>query len=165
MTVLMKVVKPQRLRQDAIRLEFLNALRKAGTQIKQDFEQTTATWKHKPKFEILISLAGGGPTLLVDTNDRVYGYVNRGTKPHPIRPKRAKALAFQSGYQAKTAPGVIGSGPGGPFGDTVFSKGVRHPGTKARKFDEAIKKKREKWFKGQMEQALKAGVAKSGHSL
>lgn len=43
-------------------------------------------------------------------------YVHEGTRPHLIRPKRAKALRFEVG------------------GRVVFAKLVRHPGTKARPF-------------------------------
>ncbi|MGW8357403.1 HK97 gp10 family phage protein [Streptomyces wedmorensis] len=42
--------------------------------------------------------------------------VNDGTKPHIIRPQRAKALKFKVG------------------GRTVFAKVVHHPGTRARPF-------------------------------
>lgn len=43
-------------------------------------------------------------------------YVHEGTRPHIIRPRVAKALAFTIG------------------GRQVFAKSVRHPGTKARPF-------------------------------
>lgn len=43
-------------------------------------------------------------------------YVHEGTRPHLIRPKRAKALRFNIG------------------GRTVFARLVRHPGTRARPF-------------------------------
>ncbi len=49
-------------------------------------------------------------------------YVNDGTRPHIIRPKRAQALRF-----------VIG-------GRVVFARVVHHPGTKARPFlDDALR--------------------------
>ena len=48
--------------------------------------------------------------------------VNDGTKPHIIRPKNAKALAFKIG------------------GRVVFAKVVHHPGTKAQPFlDRALR--------------------------
>lgn len=43
-------------------------------------------------------------------------FVLDGTRPHIIRPRRAKALRFQMG------------------GRTVFAKYVRHPGTRANNF-------------------------------
>jgi hypothetical protein len=44
------------------------------------------------------------------------GFVEFGTKPHEIRPKSAKVLRFSVG------------------GKTVYTKRVRHPGTKAQPF-------------------------------
>lgn len=44
------------------------------------------------------------------------GYVEYGTRPHVIKPRRASALRFVAG------------------GRTVFAKKVNHPGTKPRKF-------------------------------
>jgi hypothetical protein len=56
-------------------------------------------------------------------SDVVYApWVNDGTRPHIIRPKNAKVLAFKSG------------------GRTVFAKVVHHPGTRARPFlDRALR--------------------------
>lgn len=49
-------------------------------------------------------------------------FVNDGTRPHVIRPRRAQVLRFQIG------------------GRTVFAKVVNHPGTKARPFlDRALR--------------------------
>lgn len=50
------------------------------------------------------------------------GFVNDGTRPHTIRPRRAKALRF-----------VVG-------GQVVYARVVHHPGTRARPFlDRALR--------------------------
>ncbi len=114
MAILIKEIKPSRLKVDAMRLELLNAMRKVGTEVKKDYEKTTKTWKHKPKFEVSVSLKQPGPTLIVETDDEIYGYVDKGTKPHLIfagiytGKSNKKALAFPSKFGAKTRPGVIG---------------------------------------------------------
>lgn len=162
MAAVWKVIKPSRLKDDAMRLALLNGMRKVGTQIKQDFEKTTQTWDHKPKFETLVSLSGG-PTVLVDTNDEIYHYVSEGTKPHIIRPKRARSLAFPGVYNAKTTPGVLEARSGGSSGDMVYTKEVRHPGTQPRKFDELIAKKWQSKFKREMESIMKEVAQASGH--
>ena len=159
-----KIIKPSRLKEDALRLILLNEVRKVGTQIKADFEKTTATWDHKVVFEEQISLSGG-PQVEVYTTDKIYGYVDRGTRPHIIRPVKAKALRFQSGYKAKTMPGVIGSQGGGSFGDTVFSKGVQHPGNAPRNFSKEIEKAWTPKFKRAMEAAMSQAAKASGHAL
>lgn len=168
--ILTKTIKPSRLRDDALRLELLNAMRDVGRKVKKDFEATTKTWERKPEFEMLISLVGG-PTVLVGTDDEIYRYVNEGTKPHPIfagvytGKSDKKVLAFPSIFRPKTTPNVIGSGPGFKGGDTVFRPYVDHPGTKPRNFSKIIKKKWEKQYKRRMEQAMREAAKKSGHGL
>ena len=168
MPVLMKSIRPAKFRKKAFRLEFLNAARKAGTVVKSDFEKTTATWDHKPKFVVVVSIAKveGGVSTLVDTDDEIYFFVSKGTEEHVIEPKKpGGVLRFRSEYSPKTKPDVIGSFAGGPSGNFVFAKFVIHPGTKARRFDEVIAEKRRKWYKKQMEAAMKRGAMKSGHAI
>lgn len=173
MPLLIKQIKPQKLKVDAYRLEFLNAMRKAGKVIiKEDYGAITRTWKHKPKFVALISLTGPGPVLFVATDDEIYGYVDLGTKPHDIPKSGSTLLVFSSGYRAKSIPGRIGSSRGGGFGKKVFTvkrdkqgKPIKHPGTKPRNFEKVIKKKRTPWYKREMEKAMKAGNKKAGHSI
>jgi hypothetical protein len=151
----------------------LNAMRLAATQIKKDFRKTTETWKHQPKFEDEISLTGPGPILTVFTEDEIYGYVSGGTRPHEIwagiytGKSDKKQLSFVWGgkgsYKAKTKPGVIGSSKGGATGSLTHRAYVQHPGTEARKFEETIQKKRQKWFKREMEKAMKVAAQKSGY--
>ncbi len=171
--IVTKVIRPKPLKVDAIRLELLNEMRKVATQIKKDFQATTATWDHKPKFEQIISLIPKGPELMVATDDEIYAYVDKGTGLYG--PKHAKyripkqgtgLLAFPSGYVAKTVPNVIGSKAGGSYGDTIVVKGpIWHPGIKPRNFDKLIQKKWDKPFKRSMEAAMKRGAQKSGHGV
>ena len=164
-----KLIKPSTLKVDAIRLAFLNAIRKQATEIKKEFEKTTATWKTDVEFEQAISLKGPGPELLVFTDNEIYGYVNNGTEEHIIQPKRAKALAFQWGgkgsYTPKTTPRVIGSKRGGPSGPMVSRAWVLHPGSEGRHFDDEIEKKTRPQFKRAMEKAMSDARKKSGHAI
>ena len=166
MPLLLKLIKPKKLEIGAFRLELLNALRTTGKVIEEeDYGAITATWKHKPKIEVVISLTGPGPVLLIGTDDEIFGYVSEGTRPHKIKPKRpGGTLYFQRGYTAKTRANVIGSVPGGSVGPMQAAKAVKHPGTEARNFDKVIQKKREKWFKRKMEDAMKTAAKKSGWS-
>lgn len=112
--------------------------------INRDFNATTKSWSTEVVF--LVKLADRkGDTLegSVSTTSNVYKYVSLGTKPHVIKPKKAKVLHFQSKYKPKTRVNTIGSGSGGPSGDDVFSMGVQHPGTEARNFHLEIAKKRQ----------------------
>lgn len=117
-----------------------NALSSAALGVKADFGVTVQTWSHKPKFTITKKLG----ERVIKTTDEIYGYVDRGTRPHVIRAKRGGVLAFKGTYRAKSRPRSISSTSGGASGASVFAKAVRHPGTKARKFSETIA---EKWDK------------------
>lgn len=166
--LVIKQIKPSRLRIDAMRLQLLNDVRKVGTGIKADFEKTTATWKTQVKFEVQVSLAGG-PQAEVFTTNKIYGYVDKGTEPHVILPKRKKALSFVWGgpgsYRPKTRPGVIGSSGGGATGDRVAFKGVLHPGTKPRNFSKEIQKLWTPRFKRAMEASMSKVAKVSGHAM
>lgn len=153
-----KAIKPQRMRVDAIRLEVLNALRAEGRDVKKEYEKTTKTWRRKPNFEILVDVTAKDASVLVGTDDKIYGYVDFGTRPHLIRARNAPRLAFQTGFDPKTRPGVIGSGPGRRFGPTVHPVAVMHPGGKARKFSETIQKRRRKKFTRRMIKAIQSGA-------
>lgn len=109
-----------------------------AARVLHDYQMTTRTWSHRPKFVVRVKKDG----FTLRTDDAIFAYVDRGTRPHRIVPRRAKVLRFGVPSRAKTVPGIIGSGAGGVGDTTVFSRGVDHPGTKARRFSEAIQ---EKW--------------------
>ena len=163
-----KVIKPQRFKDAQFKREIEKAAKVAAKDMQKDFQLTTKTWKRKPKFEQIISVAPN-VEVLVGTDDEIYGYVNDGTRPHLIFPKRAKALSFQWGgkgsYRPKTKPRFIGSVPGGPTGPRVARPYVQHPGTKAREFDQTIQKKWTPRFKRLMEQAMSRAAKASGHGI
>jgi hypothetical protein len=111
-----------------------NALDETALAIKIDFDVTTQTWQERSKFVI----SKGAYFRDIYTSDSKYKFVNDGTRPHPIRPVRAQSLRFQEGYAAKTAPRIIASRQGGPFGQVVYREEVFHPGIQGRFFDEEI---------------------------
>ena len=165
-----KLIKPKALNKKGMRLALLNGIRKQGTAIKKEFEKTTATWKKPIKFEQITSLRGPGPELLVFTDNEIYGSVNAGTRPPPLVPRRATALAFQWGGTGsstpKTTPRVIGSTAGGPSGPMVVVGAVwDHPGTEGRHFDEEIEKLMQPRFKRAMVKAMSDARKKSGHAI
>jgi hypothetical protein len=168
--IVMKVIKPQRLKPQEMRLAMLNAVTKAGRDIQKDFKKTTETWEHKVKFEILISMGEGKLTVFVGTDDKIYRWVDEGTKgPYPIwagfwtGKSDKKVLAFPSEFEPKTTPRVIDSGPGFSGGDMVLTPYVEHPGIEAREFDETMEKDWEAPFKRRMEAAMREAARKSGH--
>jgi hypothetical protein len=171
--IVIKEIKPQRLKEDKLRLALLSGMKEAQDGMLKDFKKTTATWEHEVEFETAKSIAmAQSPTVHVITTDRIYGYVNNGTDPHPIFAgiftglSNKKALSFRSGkYRAKTRPRVIGSTPGGASGPKIARPYVQHPGTKARKFDEVIQKNWTPKFKRLMEKAMSRAAKASGHGI
>lgn len=169
----LKVIKPARINDKAFRGEINRAMRETLRTIREDFGKTTKTWKRAVDFEEheRLGTQEPSPMVRVDTDNEIYGYVNDGTRPHPIwagiytGKSDKKALAFPSVFSPKTTPGIIGSQAGSSGGATRFAPYVQHPGTEARKFDEAIKKEREPWFRRRMERAMRDAARASGHSL
>lgn len=141
--------------------EYLDAFekgaQKAAALVLSDLQATTKTWKHKPTFDVTITRDKGDYIIAAGTDDKIYGFVDAGTKAHIIRPKRSKYLRFQSGYRAKTRVGIIGSIEGGAFGNDVYTNTfVLHPGFPGRKFTITILKRRQKTA----EQEISQNVAK-----
>lgn len=132
------------------------AMRQQAEMVKADYERTVATWKHKPAFTI--TEMDDGTRYTVGTDDEVYQFVSKGTRPHVIMARNAKVLAFRSGYQAKTTPRVIGSGGGGGSGPNVFRQIVHHPGTEARDFERTIQYESQRTIANNIQKAIDAGV-------
>lgn len=132
---------------DKLAANMVNAERNTLEDIRQgiraDLARVTQTWQHQPVFFEQKQRAQAGNLssgeIRITTNDRIYRFVDEGTRPHIIRPKKpGGVLVFRGGYVAKTIPGYIVSRAGGATGDTVFARVVYHPGTKPRKFTQTI---------------------------
>ncbi len=131
-----------------------------------DLELAVATWDHKVKFEEEVNVTPDLVEIMVATDDEIFKFVDEGTKAHPIKPKRPGGkLRFQEGYRAKSTPGVQVSSVGGPFGEYVYSKGVQHPGTKARNFTGQLTLRWRIQTYRRLNLALQRAVVKSKHVL
>lgn len=154
--ILFKEIKPKRLQDKAMNAALKRELEAISKDILFDFEATTWSWKHKVKFQRLVSVGPNSTDILVGTDDEIYGYVDQGTKRHFVAPKVAPALAWRTGYQSKTVVGKMVAREGGSFGGFAFdAKGHYVSGIKARRFTKQIQKSWEKKFKSRMERAMK----------
>jgi len=173
--IVTKVIKPKRIKDKAMRFALMNRMRKVGRLLIKEVKKTPSTWDHEVKVEMRVALTGPGPVVVVDTDDEIYRYVNDGTKPHEIwagyytGKSDKKALVFPwagpGSYKAKTRPGVIGSGAGGPSGPLVAFPYVEHPGTEPRHFDKEIQRTFRPRFKREMEAAMREVRRVSGHAI
>lgn len=148
-------IKPRTTQQNLARVEaaIKEAFQQAAKELVEDFQKTTATWDHQPRPTLTISRQGVEARI----DDKVWGMLDKGTRPHTIRARRAKALAFASGYTAKTRPDSLFARSGGPSGGTVFAREVQHPGTKPRRWSIRLKSKwKQKW-----PSMVNAGVARA----
>lgn len=163
--LLVKEIKPGKFNQSAIFKALEDEAKNIANDIELEYTLATATWKTQIKFEKLIQVGPSAIEVFVGTDNEIFRYVDKGTKPHKIYPKHAKALAFPSMFTPKSTPGVLVSGPGYSGGPTVFSQGVNHPGTKARKISQQIAKMYRAKFKRRMEAAIKNGAKNSGYAM
>jgi hypothetical protein len=128
-----------------------NALTASAKAIKVDLALPAATWSHKPKITISTP---SQYTREIAVEDEVYAMLDEGTKAHQIKPRRGKVLAFLTPFRPKTIPNQLRSNKGSKGNVTVFSKGVRHPGTKARNWLQVAKKKWDKEFPTTLQRAI-----------
>ena len=129
-----------------------------GDIVEKAFAETVSTWDKKPTFYKKTEEGAKGIVLSVYTDNTIYGYVSRGTKPHNIpKTPRNKVLRFQTGFVAKTVPGVLRARSGGASGEWRFvnvkNKTIRHPGIKKpRNFPMRVKKVTSRYVKMKFQQ-------------
>lgn len=143
--------RQQLMTAQAARREMQQTLEQHAKTIKQEFEGFVSDWSkdNRPSFTIEKHVSDREIRVVVRPYQnrkasKIFGYVDKGTKPHVIRARKAKVLAFPWGgpgsYSAKTVPVAkahVGSGQ--VVGGTQrFFKQVNHPGSKARLFSETV---------------------------
>lgn len=121
-----------------MRVIITNTLTAQAKAIKVDFALPAQTWDHKPT----ITINAPSPyERQITVADEIYAMLNEGTRAHDIKPKHGGLLRFRTPFRAKTIPDQIRSNKGSLGNVVVWSRGVHHPGTKARNWDRVIGKK------------------------
>jgi hypothetical protein len=149
------------------RREIVAAAKAHAARVKGEFEAEVANWSraNRPSFTTEVKV---GETEIVVTvrpyarrrTSDIFRYVDLGTPPHIIRPKRAKALRFFWGgpgsYKPKTAPaGQPKRLAGGQPVDVVFTLKVKHPGTEPREISQRIQERTYDDFRREIENAFR----------
>lgn len=153
-----RVIVPSRLAIDAKRIirAVSTGMDAAAEACRVDFVATVGTWSTPATFEVA---SQGAYTRQITTGNKIWGMLNEGTKPHRILPKKPNGkLRFRTGYASKTTPGVLGSNSGGASGGSVFARGVNHPGTSPRSWDETAKDKYDDLLGKIVQRAIDAAV-------
>jgi len=132
-----------------------NTLTAQAKAIKVDFALPARTWDHS----VGVSISSPSPYVReIAVADEIYAMLNEGTRAHDIKPKRGKLLRFRTPFRAKTVPNEIMSERGSRGNVTVWSRGVHHPGTKARNWDRVIGKKWQERIGDIFQRAIDAAV-------
>ena len=142
-----------------------DATREAAKEIRRDFERPVRTWDHQPSIFEEIRVTPSVAEALVGTDDKIFLWLDQGTRRHWIEPVRANALRFLSGYHAKTSPGSLQAGGGGRFGEVRFSKGHYRKGITPRRFTDQIQRRSDKRTPGIFDKHLKRWASRSGRRM
>ena len=132
----------------------------------QRFEMVVANWKHKPGFQARKYITADAIRLAVyptGPNAQIWECVSFGTRPHKIRVRRAKTLAFLWGgpgsYKPKTSPPGKFGGPGSVSGGVMhFPVAVNHPGNEPREFEKTIADDERDWYNRTEENAWRRAI-------
>lgn len=135
----------------AIERAIENTLSMAAAAVEVDFNVTAKTWTHKPDFKI----ARARGLRRIYTEDRIYGYVNRGT--------RVRHAVMVPGFRPKSRKGFIGANMG-RGGAVVVSRKIVRPGIEAREFDVAIADKWRDEFPDQLQRAIDTEVSRQNRA-
>lgn len=135
-------------------------LRREVVAVKRELSLPTKRWKHTVVFYDRSASGAQSSGVDVGTENKIYGYVDRGTRPHIIRPKKAKSLAFNSVFRAKTKPDSLNSAVGSSKPPKVYAQEVRHPGTRARGFTKLVLRRSRLRFAKNVDKAVRLAVAR-----
>lgn len=137
-----KIRIPKLPNEAQIRQRLTDAFVQACEPIHADFQAYLNNFGHRPRAKKSITKTNRLVRFETMTSDNIARYVDEGTKPHVITARRSPMLSFRTGYTAKSAPGSSAwNAGGGASGGRVYAQQVRHPGTKARLFTDAIARK------------------------
>jgi hypothetical protein len=149
------ITAPKSLFNEAkLRAACAKALDDAADDVAADLLRPTSTWKTTVKANIKRIVDARS----IEVDNAIYGYVSGGTRPHIIRAKNAKYLAFGSAFTPKTRPGTLTSGSGSRGPVDTFVTQVHHPGTEARDYDEQAAKIAQRDYPARMLKAVKEAL-------
>lgn len=152
-----KVIKPGKFDKLVFRLAIIKEQSKIAKNIETDYIKTTKKWKKRPIWIRSVKHKGNEIIIYVGTDNKIYGYIDEGTKKHIIRPKKAEFLRFRgSSYGGRGRPRAS---------DFVYTKLVKHPGFKGYKHSKRIAKKWQPLIVARLDAAYKRAAKQSGHHV
>lgn len=129
------------------------ALYELAEEAVQLLELSVATWEFEPVFHVRYT----SNSATVFTRDKIFGYVNAGTRSHRIEARRGPGpLSFTVGGRSKTRPRVISSTLGSQGNIWVSTYTVEHPGIEAREFTVVVQERIQRKFPAKFRAVLAA---------
>lgn len=144
--------------------------KKVKPALVKSHERIVSDWNSKPEFKSRLTIKPKEMSVFIfpaGTHKLIWKYVDQGTKPHPILPKRKPLLKFRwdgkGSYKAKTLPKPARtvSGGGTTQGNIVAMKAVNHPGIEAREFSKIIGEDSQEGFRREIENAFRRAARKT----
>lgn len=132
-------------------------LAKEKKAVLREYQITVRTWNKKPDFKADEDSDG----VTVGTDDKIYGYVDDGTKPHVIKARRAPTLRFYAGgFVSKTVPGRLNPRAGRSANQNLRRPlMVNHPGFAGREFTKQILERSRARFARNLQKRIKQDLA------
>jgi hypothetical protein len=137
-------VIPENARPELLWAEMRRAQTLSMKSMQSKAEAVTAKWKHKVEWKSRYASNGQRELIMIWTNDKIFGYVEHGTKRHFVAPKNKKALHWPKGV----TPGF-------------FSKGHWVSGIKARQYLKKIRSDFEREYRRNMQEAMRTGASRT----
>lgn len=166
MARIVRTIQPKkRFKKAVFKKKIKEGLEETGKLILKEYEKTTRTFETKVKFTIHTRVFKQPFRVQVTTRNKIYKWINDGTKAHTIKPKKkGGVLVFPAKTVAKTTPRLISSRKGFKSKKKIFVRGpVRVKGIKARRFDIPIAKRIRPKFNKIMQRKLNEAVDATGY--
>lgn len=156
-------ILPVRFDGDAFSRAMIKEMEKLNKDILADFNRTTETWNHRPRFGSKVNVAQGlieGHTRTARIHgpkppELIYYFLNNGTK--------VRFAEMTDDFEPKTRVRVIDSFPG--RGGLKQVDHIGRPGIRGRRWNEAIATKHKARLGLRLRVALRNGAKASGHAL
>lgn len=128
---------------------------KSARRVRDQFKRTTRTWKRQPEFVVRTTPPVRGYIRIVaGTDDKIWGYIDKGTPTRYIYPRRKPFLRFRVPFGPKTTPGLLTSKSGLIGNQWVSAKRVKHR-LKARGFSKIIARQERDRLKREIDTAFR----------
>ena len=169
-----RAIIPDEPQPDALRQGMLKGMEDMAEAIIEDFEKLTQFWKGpKPKWKVLFFTTRGRISFQVQLANpaseaaKIFGYLDKGTKAHIIRPKKAGGvLVFRENYTPGSFRNSLRVRRSSSSGKQVFVRGpVPHPGSDPRNWSVLIAEKWDSDAVDFMDPFVDEAVVETGHAI